>query len=337
MTIPAARAGGGETDLGQLWKAAIITDTQTPDQAKIIALIERLKQVDPDIVIHTGDTNFDKSHGFTAWAVADLLRTESGRREFHLAPGNHDMRRAELKPSLRLAATVNGFSLETYPLLEPASYLQIQPAQYASGSELPLWDPELANNPARQTGAIARFADHKGSSKFHGYVFKRGGIRFIVCDWEYSRKQRQWLRDVITRPDDSSLSIVLHHAHNVGKLSSYFEGLEGRHNVKLVLSGHDHRHHYRMRDGIAYITAAGIARSGRDCDAMVLKVFSDHVRLDRYVIPKQAPIPTVLEPRPIWTRKGSFSEYQRPAPPKRKPEYVKDSGFNDGVFYEQPK
>ncbi len=337
MRIPVAQAGGGETDLGQLWKAAIITDTQTPDHAKITALLERLKEVDPDIVIHTGDTDFEKSNGFSARAVADLLRTESGWREFHLAPGNHDMHRARLKAPLRLAATVDGFSLETYPLPESTSYLRIRPAEYAPGSALPLWNPEVANHPGWQTGGIARFADWKGSSKSCGYVFKRGRIRFIVCDWAYSSKQRQWLRDVITRPDDSSLSIVLHHANNVGKLSNYFKGLEGRHNVKLVLSGHDHRHHYYMRDGIAYITGAGIARSGRDCDAMVLEVFSDHVRLDRYVIPKQAPVAAVLEPRPIWTRKGKFSEYQRPALPARKPEYVKDSGFGDGVFYEQSK
>jgi hypothetical protein len=92
-----------------------------------------------------------------------------------------------------------------------------------------------------------------------------------------------------------------------------------------------------VRDGIAYITASGLARSGRDCDALVLEVFNNHVRLDSYVIPEDASLSAAIKPKPLWTRKGEFTEYERPKLTKRNLEYVKDSTPGDGVFYEQAK
>jgi predicted phosphodiesterase len=336
-TLFALDSGHQEIDLGQLWKAAIITDTQTPDEAKLTTMLERIRQVDPDIVIHTGDTDFDNPKKYSARAVADLLRTESGWREFHLAPGNHDMRRGRLKAPLRFAATMSGFNLKNGLQIERNTRFQARIAKYTPDTVLRPWNADIVNHLAWQAEPIVRYADWGRSPKSLRYVFKRGRIRFIVCDWSYSSEQRTWLRDLLTRPDDSSLSIILHHEHRIRKLSNYLEGLEGRHNVKLVLSGHDHRYHYYVRDGIAYITGAGLARSGRDCDALVLEVFSDHVRLDRYVIPKGADLADPIEAKPIWTRKGQFTEYVRPKVQKRNIQYVKDSAPGEGVFYQQSK
>ncbi|MHC4742204.1 MAG: metallophosphoesterase family protein [Planctomycetota bacterium] len=327
--------GQQEIDLGQLWKAAIITDTQMPDRAKLITMLERIKQADPNIVIHTGDTDFDNPRKASAKAVAELLRTESGWREFHLAPGNHDMRRSRLKEPLRLAATIGGFNLKTGLHVERNTRFEARIAKYTPDTVWRPWNADVVDHLGWQAEPIVRYADWGRSAKSLRYVFERGGIRFIVCDWSYSSEQRRWLRDVITRPDDSSLSIILHHAHSIRKLSNYLEGFEGQHNVKLVLSGHDHRHHYYVRDGIAYITASGLARSGRDCDALVLEVFSDHVRLDRYVIPKGASLTDPINPRPIWTRKGDFTEYVRPKLPRQSIQYVKDPAPGAGVFYRQ--
>ena len=331
-------AGEGRTDGEPLWSVAVITDTQTPDRELTTALIDGLKQAGPDMVIHTGDTDFEWSNGFTLSAVADLVWSEPGGIEFHLAPGNHDMRGGALKAHLRQAATQGTFGIGRYAALNNQKYSEARPAVYITSAALPAWNPEIANHPAWQAETNAKFADWGDSSESCRYIFKRGGIRFIVCDWSYSNEQREWLRKVIMQPDDSSVSIVLHHAHFMSKLTRYFEGLEGRHNVKLVLSGHDHRYHYESRDGITYITSAGIARSNRDCDAMVLKVYKDHLRLYRYVVPDDgSPRPIVHKPEPIWTCEGNFSDYRRPELPKQRPTYVKDSGLAYGVFYGQSK
>ena len=330
-------AGEGRTDGEPLWSVAVITDTQTPDRELTTALIDGLKQAGPDMVIHTGDTDFEWSNGFTLGAVADLVWSEPGGIEFHLAPGNHDLRGGALKAHLRQAATQGTFGIGRYAALSNQKYSGARPAVYITGAALPAWNPEIASHPAWQAETNVKFADWGDSSESCRYVFKRGGIRFIVCDWSYSNDQREWLRKVIMQPDDSSVSIVLHHAHFMSKLTRYFEGLEGRHNVKLVLSGHDHRYWHESRDGITYIAGAGIARSGRDCDVMMLQVYEDHLRLDRCVIPDGSRRAIVRAPEPIWTCEGNFSEYRRPQLPEQRPAYVKDSGLAYGVFYEQSK
>jgi hypothetical protein len=167
-------------------------------------------------------------------------------------------------------------------------------------------------------------------------VFHRGEIRFIVCDWSYSKEQHEWLREVIKRDNGSSVSIVLHHGHYGKQLRRYFEGLEGKHNVKLVLSGHSHSYHWEERDGITYITGAGIASTKRDCDSMLLSVYRDRLQLYRYVIPKGSSEPTVLGPNSIWTCKGEFGDYGRPFRPTRDHLFVNSQDSGQKVSYNAP-
>jgi predicted phosphodiesterase len=331
----------GVADVGiePLWSVGIIADTQTSDHAYIASLMGHIKAERPEMVVHLGDTHFDWSNQFVLKAVAELVDDEEGGIEFHLAPGNHDMSNGLLKAHLRRAATQGVFRLDKGPTFEGHGYLHSRVAAYVPDPLLPVWNPDIVNHPAWQTNLNVRFADLAGEPEHCRYVFKRGEIRFIICDWLYSDEQRQWLRDIITRPDDSSVTIVFHHAHYMDKLTWYFEGLEGRHNVKLVLSGHDHRYHHEKRGDITYITSAGIARSGRDCDAMILRVYRNYLRLDRYVIPEGASGATVSRPSPIWMAEGNFTSYQRPELPRRKPAYVKDTAANlgPGVFYNSAK
>jgi len=304
-------AGGAETGSEPLWNAAVITDTQTLQVEWITALISRLEEVRPEVVIHTGDTDFLWADSWTFKAVADLVHARAGSAEFHLAPGNHDVHGGILKAHLREAATEGIFRLERAPTFGGAGYLSSRVAAYITGPRLPVWNPEILDHPGWQSDSRLKSAGLGRSANTCRYVFRRGGIRFIVCDWCYSRDQKDWLRQVITEPDDSSVSIVLHHSHE--KLTRYFDGLEGRHNVKLVLSGHDHKYRRLEKGGITYITGAGIAKGNRgDCDAMVLRVYGDRLVLARYLVPKGGGRPIVEGPESIWTCEGQFGRYEKP-------------------------
>jgi len=308
-SLSAFGAGGGRAiDIGPLWKVAIITDTQTRDCERIGALIGGLKAERPKMVVHTGDAHFDWGDRCTLKAVVDLLRIESGGLEFHLAPGNHDVSGGVLKLHLRAAATRGVYDLGPAFAGEGAS-------GYASGIQWPVWNAEVVDHPGWQVSVNGGPARWRRPNKPCRYVFKRGGIRFIVCDPFYSREQHEWLAGVLSRPDDSSVSIMLHHAHNVGRMAKYFEGLEGRHNVRLVLSGHDHRYRHEVRDGITYITGAGIAHGG-ECDVMILRVHRRYLLLDRYIVDAGGASGAVRGPEPIWMCEGRFSEYRRPESPR---------------------
>lgn len=98
-------------------------------------------------------------------------------------------------------------------------------------------------------------------------------------------------------------------------LAKYFERLEGKHNVKLLLTGDHHNYCFEQRHGVAFVTAAGMARGEEgDCDAMTLWIYSDRLRLDRYVIPKGSRMNPIKGPQTIWKCRGRFSEYRRPTP-----------------------
>jgi predicted phosphodiesterase len=299
----------------------------------------RIKEQKPEMVVHIGDTYFDWSNQFVLRTVAGMLEGTPGGAEFHLAPGNHDMKNGSLKEYLRNAATRGVFRLDTQPTFAGNNYLNSRVAAYVPDPLMTVWNPEIVNHPAWQPDAKAKFAALGVDSNSNRYVFKRGRIRFIICDWDYSEDQRRWIRDIVTRPDDSSATILFHHYHKPAKLARYFEGLEGQHNVKLVLSGHDHRYHHEKRKGITYVTAAGIARSGRDCDAMILRVHKNYLRLDRYIIPKGSHGATVSKPSPVWMCDGRFDQYQKPELPRRKPTYVKNAPTvpGPGVFYNSSK
>jgi predicted phosphodiesterase len=333
-----------------LWNIAWITDTQTPDCEWITTLLARLSANKPKIVIHTGDARFEWANR-CAWKDAvDLQRVETPPIEFHLAPGNHDLQHGLLKYHLRKAATQGIYRLDTGLKAQGPGYYHSRVPENVTGPLWPVWNPEVVNHPAWQITANKKPAHWQHPDPPYHYVFKRGGIRFIVCDAFYTNEQKEWIRDFIVQPDDSSVSIVLHHKHEVDDLARYFDGLKGRHNVKLVLSGDHHQYCYEQRDGITYITAAGIypGQYG-DCDAMTLWVYKDHLRLDRYLLPKGLPMKPIQGPTTIWTCEGDFREYQRPEFPEKPahlavqseksgtigPNLIKNGNYDNGIWYER--
>ncbi len=297
-----------------LWNLAWVTDTQTPECEWITTLTRKVQANNPAMVIHTGDTRFEWANRGAWKDVMAALRIETPPIEFHLAPGNHDLTHGVLKPHLRRAATEGIYRLDTGRKAPGKGHYHGRVTEDASGPRWPVWNPEVARHPAWQAAANKRPKHHQHPEIPYRYVFKRGGIRFIVCDCYYTQEQRDWIRRLIVQPDDSSVSVILHHKHEVDDLAKYVEGLEGRHNVKLVLSGDHHRYCYEERHGVTFITAAGMANGHwQDSDAMTLWVYRDHLRLDRYVIPKGLPMTPIEGPSTIWTCKGTFSQYCRPA------------------------
>ncbi|NIP23063.1 MAG: hypothetical protein GWN67_03285 [Phycisphaerae bacterium] len=346
----AANAQPETKDDKPLWNVAWITDTQTPDCEWINTLCARLSANKPKIVIHTGDTRFEWANQ-CAWKDAvDMQRVEMPPIEFHLAPGNHDLQNGLLKYHLRKAATQGIYRSDTGLKATGHGYYHNRVPENTSGPLWPIWNPEVANHPAWQISANKKPAHWQHPDPPYHYVFKRGGIRFIVCDTYYTREQKEWIRNLIVQPDDSSVSIVLQHKHEVNDLAKYFDGLKGRHNVKLVLSGDHHHYCYEQRDGITYITAAGMAAGQYgNCDAMTLWVYKDHLRLDRYLLPKGLPMKPIQGPTTIWTCEGDFSEYKRPEFPKKPaplvvqsekfgtigPNLIKNGNFENGIWYER--
>jgi predicted phosphodiesterase len=333
-----------------LWNMAWITDTQTPDCEWITTLLARLSANEPKVVVHTGDTRFEWANRCAWKDTVDLLRFETPPVEFHLAPGNHDLQNGLLKLHLRKAATQGIYRVDTGMKATGLGYYHSRVPEDVSGPLWPFWNPEIINHPAWQTTANKKPAHSQHPDPPYHYTFKRGGIRFIVCDAYYTQEQKEWIRNLIVQPGDSSISIVLHHKHEVNDLARYFEGLKGRHNVKLVLSGDHHNYCYEQRDGITYITAAGIyAGHHGDCDAMTLWVYKDHLRLDRYLLPKGLPMKPVLGPTTIWTCDGKFHEYKRPEFPEKAaqptgelkkagtigPNLLKNGNFENGIWYER--
>jgi len=296
-----------------LWNTAWITDTQTPECEWITTLIARVQSNKPKMLLHTGDTRFEWANRCAWRDVMTLLRIETPPIEFHLAPGNHDLVNGLLKQHLRRAATEGVYRLDTGEKAPGQGYYHDRVTEDATEPLWPIWNPEVVNHPAWQTTANKKPKHHMHPEIPYRYVCKRGGIRFIVCDPYYTEEQREWIRNLVIQPDDSSVSILLHHWHQIDDLAKYFEGLEGQHNVKLVLSGEHHRYLYEERHGVTFITAAGMYHgSWSDCDAMTLWVYKDQLRLERYVIPKGQPMNSIQGPITIWACEGRFSEYRRP-------------------------
>ena len=68
---------------------------------------------------------------------------------------------------------------------------------------------------------------------------------------------------------------------------------------------------------VTFIRAASIGNRDSENDVMTLWVHKDHPRLDRYVLAPGEPRQPVEAPITVWTCKGRFSEYRRPALPAR--------------------
>lgn len=343
--LPRAAAVGQTepiSDEQPLWSAAWITDTQTPECGWITSLCQRLTADRPSMVIHTGDTRFEWVNQCAWKDIMTLMNSGNPPLELHVAPGNHDLTNHVLKAHLRRAASRGIYRVDTGQLASDMGYYHNRVTADAQGDLWPAWNPEVVAHPAWQPDA---------EEKQYRYVFKRGGIRFILCDCYYSDEQRDWVRNLITQPDDSSVTIILQHKHEVDALAKYVEGLEGKHNVKLVLSGDHHIYCYEERHGVTFITSAGVANGHyRDADAMTLKVYPDRLQLDRYLIPEGAAPDAISGPETIWTCAGEFKPYERPTfPPIPSPPSDSDSEssttlsenliynghFDNGIWYER--
>jgi hypothetical protein len=306
--VAAAQAAG---DADQpLWNFAWITDTECYWQGcseYMMPLLNAVGANKPKMLIHTGDTSFEWADRGSWNDVLTLIRSQTPPIEFHLAPGNHDDEPSlALRPWLSKAATQGIYTLDTGEVVRDKGYYKDRETKEVSGPEWPIWNPEVAANPHWQPD---------GGYPYH-YVFQRGGIRFIVCDETFRGDYQEWLKDVLSHPDGSSVSIIL--VHKPGREYPFDEVKDN--NVKLILMGHHEG--YKMQAGdITQVTGAGIANGPRgESDAFTLWVYKDHLRLNRYVIPpggKQ--MPPVEGPVTVWTCTGSFSDYQRPATPKPKP------------------
>jgi hypothetical protein len=348
---PPAPAGAASVGLDEpLYNVAWITDTQTPECEWITLLTSRLRSEKPKIIIHTGDTRFEWANRCAWKDVTDLMLLETPPVEFHLAPGNHDLVNGLLKHHLRRAAVNGIYRLDTGLTVRNAGYYHNRLPEDACGPLWPLWNPAVLEHPAWQPAADEKPAGSQQPDMPYHYTFKRGGLRFIVCDPFYTASQRQWIQALLAEPDDSSVSIVLHHKHEPDDLAKYFDGLEGRHNVRLVLSGDHHQYCYEQRDPITYVTAAGIYHGHHgDCDAMILRVYSDHLRLDRFVVPAGLPMNPISGPETIWTCPGRFTPYERPQFPPRPPcppapsdtlttigpNLIINGDFENGIWYER--
>jgi arylsulfatase A len=296
-TIPFAAAAEKQTPL---WTFGWITDTQAREHEWVAALCDHLKADKPKMVVHTGDTNFGHANTDIWKAVLGLLRDQQPPPEFHVAWGNHDRGNNGIKAPLLRAA-----SQGIYPIAIPDGRVD-----HVMGPQWPIWNPEVAVNPHWQ------FNGHQP----HRYVFKRGGIRFIVCDCYCTDEQTEWVRNLIVQPDDSSVTLILQHECNVDQLARYVEGLEGKHNVKLVMSGHGHTYTHEERHGVTFIQSEGMFFGHfKESDAMTFRVYRDRLQLDRYVLPPGEPMARITGPTTIWTCPGAFSEYRRPPMPTTRP------------------
>lgn len=302
-----------EAEAPPLWTAAWITDTQTTDCERIAALISHVAASRPSLVLHTGDTRFEWANRCAWHEVLELVRIGDPPLEFHLAPGNHDLANGVLKAHLRKAASRGSYLLDTGEVAPGLGYYHDRVTEEASGPAWPVWNPEVAAHPAWQPGASKEPADFRHPNPPYRYAFQRGGVRFIVCDPYPTEELRAWVRATISSADGSSASILLQHKHEVDEIAPYFEGLEGRHNVRLVLTGDHHQYAFEERKGVTFVTGAGMAQGPEgENDAFTLRVYSDRLELDRHAIPEGQPREAIRTERAIWSCPGRFSAYERP-------------------------
>jgi len=302
-SVPPIRADVAEDK--PLWNFVWLTDTEAHWQGcgdKMPPLLAKVAANKPKMVVHTGDTSFEWGNRGSWKDVLDLLRIESPPLEFHLAPGNHDDEPTQaVKSYLAKAASRGIYPIDTGVIVHDQGYYKDHKIEEASGPEWPIWNPEVVNHPNWQP-----------DSGFPGrYVFKRGNIRFIILDFYHREPWRKWLAEYIRRPDDSAVTIICQH-----KTRDHFPNNDdGPHNVRLVLSGHLQGFKRADSGSVSFIRAAGIGNRDGENDAMTLWVYKDRLQLDRYFIAPGRDNTKVEGPITVWTCRGTFSEYRRPAYP----------------------
>jgi hypothetical protein len=315
LVVFASAGAGAQADEGEpLWCAIWVSDTQNyskggGDDQYLIPLLNAVKQHRPKMILHTGDCIFRWGNKGAWRDMLEVMRESDPPMELHVSPGNHDVdERDRLEPQIARAASLGIYPFDTGRIIEGKGYDKDRETRLVSGPAWPVWNPEVAAHPNWRPG--------KGGPYF--YVFKRGGIRFIVQDYRNDREpERKRLCEELEKKDDSSVSILMQ--HKVRDRWPHKEDCGGRHNLRLMLSGHYPGYSKGGRpDGVTHIRCASLANvhHGGENDIFLLWVYADHLRLDRYVIPGGAPGDQVAKPKVVWRVDGRFTEYKRPTTPK---------------------
>jgi predicted phosphodiesterase len=123
----------------------------------------------------------------------------------------------------------------------------------------------LGNHDAMTEGGDNEVEDPKFGMDGHNYVFRAGGVRFVVAD--SNDLDRTWLRDALTAEDGDRWSIPVFHfpvyspGTGHGSTPGYRPSLPKmfrRKNVDLVLTGHDHIYSVTKNlRGIRYVVTGG--------------------------------------------------------------------------------
>lgn len=114
-----------------------------------------------------------------------------------------------------------------------------------------------------------RFAPPNDSGTDRYYTFDYKNVHFVGLDTNESagvwREQQRWLENALATTDKSHIILFFHHppfgiTNNRGdnnRIIKAFHNLFVKHNVNLVIAGHDHLYYRTNRDGVTYITTGG--------------------------------------------------------------------------------
>ena len=123
----------------------------------------------------------------------------------------------------------------------------------------------LGNHDAETEGGDREVANAKFGMGGHNYVYRQGGVRFVVAD--SNTLDREWLRKALTAADGDRWTIPVFHfpvyspGTGHGSTPGYRPSLPRmfrRKDVDLVLNGHDHIYSVtKSLRGIRYVVTGG--------------------------------------------------------------------------------